>query len=92
MPFRTDDNVITIPERDVADSIVEDIVMNGDELMQETHVCFFSLLRDAFLSKGEYRMNQLEMKDAVVMWQDNPISPLNDWYCIIKNLNLYFYH
>lgn len=74
-----DDNVITIPEKDMADSIVEDIVMNGGELMQETHTSFFSLIRDAFLSKGEYRMNRNEMKDSVMLWQDNPISPLNDW-------------
>lgn len=48
--------------------------------MQETHACFFSLLRDAFVSKGEYRMSTSEMKDAVTQWQGNPISPLNDWY------------
>ncbi|XP_033219071.1 nuclear factor related to kappa-B-binding protein isoform X2 [Belonocnema kinseyi] len=55
----------------------------GDlELMQETHTCFFSLLRDAFISKGEYRMNTAEMKEAVMLWQGNPISPLNDWYSL----------
>lgn len=48
--------------------------------MQETHACFFSLLRDAFTSKGEYRMSTAEMKEAVMQWQGNPISPLNDWY------------
>ena len=71
--------MITIPEKDLADSLVDEIVMNGDELMQETHACFFSLIRDAFLSKGEYRMNVSEMTDSVILWQDNPISPLNDW-------------
>lgn len=76
-----DGNIISLPDKDMADAIVEDIVMNGDELMQETHACFFSLIRDAFLSKGEYRMDRNEMKDAVILWQDNPISPLNDWYC-----------
>lgn len=54
-------------------------VNNGAELMQETHACFFSLLRDAFTSKGEYRMSATEMKEAVMQWQGNPISPLNDW-------------
>lgn len=53
---------------------------NGAELMQETHACFFSLLRDAFTSKGEYRMSTVEMKEAITQWQGNPISPLNDWY------------
>jgi len=57
----------------------EGINVNGTELMQETHTCFFSLLRDAFISKGEYRMSATEMKDAVMQWQGNPISPLNDW-------------
>lgn len=54
-------------------------VNNGAELMQETHICFFSLLRDAFTSKGEYRMSATEMKEAITQWQGNPISPLNDW-------------
>jgi len=49
------------------------------ELMQETHTCFFSLLRDAFTSKGEYRMSAVELKEAIMQWQGNPISPLNDW-------------
>ncbi|KAJ8683468.1 hypothetical protein QAD02_019260 [Eretmocerus hayati] len=76
-----DGNVITIPDKELGDSI-EDFVINGDELMQETHCCFFSLIRDSFLSKGEYRMHLAEVRDAVVLWQDNPISPLNDWYSL----------
>lgn len=64
---------ITVPSNEGAD------VNNGVELMQETHTCFFSLLRDAFTSKGEYRMSAVEMKEAIMQWQSNPISPLNDW-------------
>ncbi|KAL0130422.1 hypothetical protein PUN28_002239 [Cardiocondyla obscurior] len=60
-------------------------VNNGAELMQETHTCFFSLLRDAFTSKGEYRMSTAEMKEAITQWQGNPISPLNDWYSLVPS-------
>ena len=77
-----DETVMTIPNKEVSID-EEDIAINGGcELMQETHVCFFSLLRDAFISKGEYRMSTTEMKDAVTLWQGNPISPLNDWYSL----------
>lgn len=64
---------MTVPSNEGID------VNNGAELMQETHTCFFSLLRDAFTSKGEYRMSAIEMKEAITQWQGNPISPLNDW-------------
>ncbi|XP_015596568.1 nuclear factor related to kappa-B-binding protein isoform X2 [Cephus cinctus] len=76
-----DEGVISLPEKEV--SIGEGISINGDgELMQETHTSFFSLIRDAFVSKGEYRMSTIEMRDAVMQWQGNPISPLNDWYSL----------
>lgn len=71
-----------MPEKEVSVTGGDELSLpdGGDiELMQETHACFFSLLRDAFLSKGEYRMNTAEMKEAVMLWQGNPISPLNDW-------------
>lgn len=74
-----------MPEKEVSVTGADELSLpdGGDiELMQETHACFFSLLRDAFLSKGEYRMNTAEMKDAVMLWQGNPISPLNDWYSL----------
>lgn len=76
-----DEAVISIPEKELTVPSGENAidVNNGAELMQETHVCFFSLLRDAFTSKGEYRMSTVEMKEAVTQWQGNPISPLNDW-------------
>lgn len=58
---------------------VEPLSMSSGDLMQETHACFFSFLRDVFTSKGEYRMSITEMREAVTLWQGNPISPLNDW-------------
>lgn len=76
-----DEGVISIPEKEVTIPSSENTIdiNSGAELMQETHTCFFSLLRDAFTSKGEYRMSMMEMKEAVMQWQSNPISPLNDW-------------
>ncbi|XP_017878978.1 nuclear factor related to kappa-B-binding protein [Ceratina calcarata] len=81
-----DEGVISIPEKDMVQGNEDAIDINsGAELMQETHACFFSLLRDAFTSKGEYRMSAIEMKDAVMLWQGNPISPLNDWYSLASS-------
>lgn len=76
-----DEGVISIPDKELNVSTNDETIdiNSGAELMQETHACFFSLLRDAFTSKGEYRMSTDEMKDAVMQWQGNPISPLNDW-------------
>lgn len=75
-----DESVMSRSKKEVTIPSSESInINNGAELMQETHACFFSLLRDAFTSKGEYRMSATEMKEAVMQWQGNPISPLNDW-------------
>ncbi|XP_015428389.1 PREDICTED: nuclear factor related to kappa-B-binding protein [Dufourea novaeangliae] len=82
-----DEGVISIPDKELNvptnDETID--IHSGAELMQETHACFFSLLRDAFTSKGEYRMSAVEMKDAVTLWQGNPISPLNDWYSMASS-------
>lgn len=52
------------------------------ELMQETHSCFFSLIRDVICSTPDHRMSLVTLEDRLKAWQENPISPLNDWYCI----------
>ncbi|XP_076757201.1 nuclear factor related to kappaB binding protein isoform X2 [Xylocopa sonorina] len=78
-----DEGVISMPDKELTTASANEgaiDINSGAELMQETHACFFSLLRDAFTSKGEYRMSGGEMRDAVTQWQGNPISPLNDWY------------
>nr|CAD7200167.1 unnamed protein product [Timema douglasi] len=54
----------------------------GPELMQETHACFFSLVRDVICSTPDHRMSLSTLEDRLKAWQENPISPLNDWYCI----------
>lgn len=52
------------------------------ELMQETHACFFSLIRDVICSTTQHRMGMVNLQDRLKAWQENPISPLNDWYCL----------
>nr|CAD7400673.1 unnamed protein product [Timema cristinae] len=54
----------------------------GPELMQETHACFFSLVRDVICSTPDHRMSLSTLEDRLKAWQENPISPLNDWYSI----------
>jgi hypothetical protein len=49
--------------------------------MQETHACFFSLIRDVICSTPDHRMSLATLEDQLKAWQENPISPLNDWYC-----------
>ncbi|PSN38505.1 hypothetical protein C0J52_24317, partial [Blattella germanica] len=59
-----------------------DNIKSAPELMQETHVCFFSLIRDVICSTPDHRMALSTLEDRVKTWQENPITPLNDWYCI----------
>ncbi|XP_060532196.1 nuclear factor related to kappa-B-binding protein [Cylas formicarius] len=55
------------------------------ELMQETHANFFSLIRDVICSTNEHRMNMYTLQERLKSWQENPISPLNDWYSFTDN-------
>ncbi|XP_055630611.1 uncharacterized protein LOC129771214 isoform X2 [Toxorhynchites rutilus septentrionalis] len=50
------------------------------ELMQETHNCFLSLVRDMFCSTPDHRLTIEELKIKLNMWLKTPISALNDWY------------
>lgn len=58
---------------------------NKPELMQETHSNFLSLIRDIICSTNEHRMNLTTLEDRLKSWQENPISPLNDWYSLRDN-------
>lgn len=49
-------------------------------LMQETHSCFFSLLRDLICTAPEQSMTLSNLQAGMRQWQESPISPLNDWY------------
>lgn len=50
------------------------------ELLQETHACFLSLIRDILCSTPDHRMSLEELKRKVNFWLLNPITPLNEWY------------
>lgn len=56
------------------------IVYKTPELMQETHVCYFSLIRDIFCSTQYHRTTMDTLQDKVSAWLANPITALNDWY------------
>ncbi|XP_023018228.2 uncharacterized protein [Leptinotarsa decemlineata] len=58
---------------------------NKPELMQDTHANFFSLIRDVICSTNEHRMNMYTLQERLKAWQENPISPLNDWYSYTDN-------
>lgn len=59
------------------------------ELMQETHNCFLSLVRDIFCSTPDHRINLSNLERKIKSWIKNPITPLNDWYSLSENwLNL----
>ncbi|XP_076257336.1 uncharacterized protein LOC143194432 [Rhynchophorus ferrugineus] len=55
------------------------------ELMQDTHTSYFSLVRDIICSTSEHRMNMYTLQERLKAWQENPISPLNDWYNLVDN-------
>ncbi|GAB0097619.1 hypothetical protein DMENIID0001_132790 [Sergentomyia squamirostris] len=55
------------------------------ELMQETHACFLSLIRDIFCSTPDHRMAMDNLQRKIATWLGNPITPLNDWYSLCDN-------
>lgn len=57
----------------------------GPELIQETHACFLSLVRDIFCSTPNHRMKLEELRRKIAKWLANPISPLNDWFGLADN-------
>ncbi|XP_046488673.1 nuclear factor related to kappa-B-binding protein [Neodiprion pinetum] len=82
IPIQLDNGIDLLDDVKCGSDVTQEGEGREGDLMQETHSCFFSLLRDAFVSKGEYRMSTAEMRDAITQWQGNPISPLNDWYSL----------
>ncbi|KAK6621385.1 hypothetical protein RUM43_011691 [Polyplax serrata] len=50
------------------------------ELVQDTNVSFFSLLRDIICSSPNHRMTLEKIEHHLKSWESNPISPLNDWF------------
>lgn len=71
---------------DLEDSNIDILELNNKpELMQETHANFLSLIRDVICSTSEHRMNMRALEEGLKAWQENPISPLNDWYSLSDN-------
>lgn len=71
---------------DLEDSNIDILDLNNKpELMQETHANFLSLIRDIICSTSDHRMTMKTLEDRLKSWQENPISPLNDWYSISDN-------
>lgn len=71
---------------DIEDSNIDILELNNKpELMQETHANFLSLMRDVICSTSEHRMNMKTLEERLRSWQENPISPLNDWYSLSDN-------
>ncbi|RXG67438.1 Nuclear factor related to kappa-B-binding protein [Armadillidium vulgare] len=65
-----------------ASSTLEDVRHSiTAELTQETHLSFFSLLRDIFCSTANQRMGKPQIISSISTWQDSAISPLNEWFC-----------
>ncbi len=67
----------------VTDRVKIDTNTNTDcvtALMQETHNCFFSLLRDLFMQQSNSSLTEVQLKHRVEMWQRSPIAALNPWY------------
>ncbi|XP_054738052.1 uncharacterized protein LOC129244444 [Anastrepha obliqua] len=57
----------------------------SSELIQETHACFFSLIRDFFCATSLHRMQYNELRSRIDVWLRNPITALNDWYAQADN-------
>lgn len=71
---------------DLDDSNVDILEFNNKpELMQETHANFLSLIRDIICSTNDHRMCMKTLEERLKSWQENPISPLNDWYSLSDN-------
>ncbi|XP_055295008.1 nuclear factor related to kappa-B-binding protein [Sitodiplosis mosellana] len=62
---------------DILDHIVADM---KPDLLQETHACFLSLIRDIFCSTPDHRITLESLHGKISAWVANPITALNDWY------------
>lgn len=60
--------------------LIDDIV--GDmkpDLLQDTHACYLSLIRDVFCSTPDHRTTLESLHTKISAWVANPITALNDW-------------
>lgn len=59
--------------------ILDDIVDMKPDLIQETHACYLSLIRDVFCSTPDHRTTLDNLHSKISAWVANPITALNDW-------------
>ncbi|XP_031635653.1 nuclear factor related to kappa-B-binding protein isoform X2 [Contarinia nasturtii] len=62
---------------DILNDIVADM---KPDLLQETHACYLSLIRDVFCSTPDHRTTLESLHSKICAWVANPITALNDWY------------
>lgn len=67
---------------DLLDDIVVDM---KPDLLQETHACFLSLVRDVFCSTPDHRTTLENLHNKITTWIANPITALNDWYGLVDS-------
>lgn len=68
------------------DLSLDDIVVNmKPDLLQETHSCFLSVIRDVFCCTPEHRTSLENLSSKITAWMGNPITALNDWYGLVDN-------
>lgn len=61
---------------DILNDIVADM---KPDLLQETHACYLSLIRDVFCSTHDHRTTLESLHSKISAWVANPITALNDW-------------
>lgn len=64
------------PNIDILDDIVSEM---KPDLLQETHACYLSLIRDVFCSTQDHRTTLENLHSTITAWVANPITALNDW-------------
>lgn len=64
------------PNIDILDDIVSEI---KPDMLQETHACYLSLIRDVFCSTPDHRTTLENLHSKITTWVANPITALNDW-------------
>lgn len=64
------------PNIDILDDIVSEM---KPDLLQETHACYLSLIRDVFCSTPDHRTTLDNLHAKITAWVANPITALNDW-------------
>lgn len=60
--------------------LLSEIVDMKPTIVQETHACFLSLIRDIFCATPEHRMSLDNLRSSISTWITNPITTLNDWF------------